>query len=102
MHHATVGNCVSWQRRDQRDGAHVRAQTHHGQREAGKKAVGDDLLGGAALANQGPDERVQQRFVTARASAWVLLKPCGLGEDIAVRFRGRYACGHPTVPYKAA
>jgi hypothetical protein len=80
----------------------VRAQPHHGQCEAGKDAIGDDLLGGVALINQGTDERVQKRFVTARESAWVLLKPCGLGDAIAARFRGRYACGRPTGPNKAA
>lgn len=42
------------------------------------------MLGGAALADQGPNEMGQGQFAAARESAGVLRKPCGSGECVAV------------------
>lgn len=51
--------------------------------QASKEAIEHDLLGGAALAKQGPDEMGQGQFAAACESAGVLGKPCELGEGIA-------------------
>ena len=52
--------------------------------QAAKEAIEHDLLGRAALADQGPDEVGQGQFAAAREGVGVLGKPCGLGEGIAV------------------
>ena len=52
--------------------------------QAAKEAIEHDLLGGAALADQGPDEVGQGQFAAAREGVGVLGKPCGLGEGVAV------------------
>jgi hypothetical protein len=52
--------------------------------QAAKEAIEHDLLGRAALADQGPDEMGQGQFAAAREGAGVLGKPCGLGEGVAV------------------
>lgn len=52
--------------------------------QASKEAIEHDLLGGAALADQGPDEMGQGQFAAAREGVGVLRQPCGLGKGIAV------------------
>ena len=52
--------------------------------QAAKEAIEHDLLGEAALAEQGPDETRQGQFAAARESAGVLRQPCGLGEGVAM------------------
>jgi hypothetical protein len=67
-----------------RDTAHMSETRPIISAQACKEAVEHDLLGGAALAEQGPDETGQGQFAAAREGVGVLGKPCGLGEGIAV------------------
>ena len=52
--------------------------------QAAKEAIEHDLLGEAALAEQGPDETRQGQFAAAREGVGAVSQPCGLGEGIAV------------------
>jgi hypothetical protein len=52
--------------------------------QAGKEAIEHDLLGRAALTDQGPDEMGQGQFAAAREGAGEGRKPCGLAEGVAV------------------